>query len=322
MIPNRAKVDALRKQYPPGTRIKLGHMDDPYPVEPGTGGTVRFIDDIGSLGIEWDNGRSLSLIPGEDTFSIQHMQTLNFYMPMTVRILETDEWGEYLTDDPMPISDQEAVSYADLIREALLKERIPEEAERGLMLYRRENDSVKAKVQSFQFDVNVREGKLWGVAECVLREPLNAVEMDSLINEIIGQASDGLGESFEQRDLKTADGNIINASLWDSDKTWTIQTEQERFSPSELPEVCLSTLPSTGEIICIKRDESGYYPSEWETGNAEKNRKIVDYHNQRRGITPAQEEAMVGRSLFGWDTPAADPSCYEKLETTAPSMSL
>ena len=322
MIPNRAKVDALRKQYPPGTRIKLGHMDDPYPVEPGTGGTVRFIDDIGSLGIEWDNGRSLSLIPGEDTFSIQHMQTLNFYMPMTVRILETDEWGEYLTDDPMPISDQEAVSYADLIREALLKERIPEEAERGLMLYRRENDSVKAKVQSFQFDVNVREGKLWGVAECVLREPLNAVEMDSLINEIIGQASDGLGESFEQRDLKTADGNIINASLWDSDKTWTIQTEQERFSPSELPEVCLSTLPSTGEIICIKRDESGYYPSEWETGNAEKNRKIVDYHNQRRGLTPAQEEAMVGRSLFGWNTPAADPSCYEKLETTAPSMSL
>jgi len=322
MIPNRAKVDALRKQYPPGTRIKLGHMDDSYPVEPGTGGTVRFIDDIGSLGIEWDNGRSLSLIPGEDTFSIQHMQTLNFYMPMTVRILETDEWGEYLTDDPMPISDQEAVSYADLIREALLKERIPEEAERGLMLYHRENDSVKAKVQSFQFDVNVREGKLWGVAECVLREPLNAVEMDSLINEIIGQASDGLGESFEQRDLKTADGNIINASLWDSDKTWTIQTEQERFSPSELPEVCLSTLPSTGEIICIKRDESGYYPSEWETGNAEKNRKIVDYHNQRRGITPAQEEAMVGRSLFGWNTPAADPSCYEKLETTAPSMSL
>ena len=243
-------------------------------------------------------------------------------MPMTVRILETDECGEYLTDDPMPISDQEAVSYADLIREALLKERIPEEAERGLMLYHRENDSVKAKVQSFQFDVNVREGKLWGVAECVLREPLNAVEMDSLINEIIGQASDGLGESFEQRDLKTADGNIINASLWDSDKTWTIQTEQERFSPSEPPEVCLSTLPSTGEIICIKRDESGYYPSEWETGNAEKNRKIVDYHNQRRGITPAQEEAMVGRSLFGWNTPAADPSCYEKLETTAPSMSL
>ncbi len=319
---DKAKVDALRKQYPPGTRIKLENMDDPYPVEPGTGGTVRFIDDLGSLGIEWDNGRSLSLIPGEDTFSIQHLQTLNFYMPMTVRISETDEWGDYLTDDPMPISDQEAVAYADLIRDALLKERAPEEAERGLMLYHSDNDSLKAKVQSFQFDVNVREGKLWGVAECVLREPLNAVEMDTLINEITGQASDGLGEGFEQRDLKTTDGNIINASLWDSDKTWTIQTEPERFSPSELPEVCLSTLPSTGEIICIKRGESSYYPSEWETGNAEKNRQIVDYHNQRRGITPAQEQAMVGGSMFGWDTPAADPSRYEKLENSALSMSL
>lgn len=322
MIPNRAKVDALRKQYPPGTRIKLEHMDDPYPVEPGTGGTVRFIDDLGQVGVDFDNGRSLSLIPGEDSFSIQNLQNLNFYMPMTVRISETDEWGDYLTDDPVPISDQEAVAYADLIRDALLKERAPEEAELGLMLYHSDNDSLKAKVQSFQFDVDVREGKLWGVAECVLREPLNAVEMDTLINEITGQASDGLGEGFEQRDLKTTDGNIINASLWDSDKTWTIQTEQERFSPSELPEVCLSTLPSTGEIICIKRGESGYYPSEWETGNAEKNRQIVDYHNQRRGITPAQEEAMVGGSMFGWDTPAADPSRYEKPENSAPSMSL
>ena len=93
MIPNRAKVDALRKQYPPGTRIKLEHMDDPYPVEPGTGGTVRFIDDLGQVGVDFDNGRSLSLIPGKDTFSIQHLKTLNFYMPMTVTADRIDEWG-------------------------------------------------------------------------------------------------------------------------------------------------------------------------------------------------------------------------------------
>lgn len=87
------------------------------------------------------------------------------------------------------------------------------------MLYHREKDSLSAKVQSFQFDVEVREGKLWGVAECVLREPLNAAEMDALISEITGQASNGLEEGFEQRDLKTADGDIINASLWSADKT-------------------------------------------------------------------------------------------------------
>jgi len=134
-------------------------------------------------------------------------------------MLETNEWGDCLDEDPMPVSDWEAVSYAGLIREALLKKRTPEEAERDLMLYHREKDSLSAKVQSFQFDVEVREGKLWGVAECVLREPLNAAEMDALISEITGQASNGLEEGFEQRDLKTADGDIINASLWSADKT-------------------------------------------------------------------------------------------------------
>ncbi len=255
-------------------------------------------------------------------YMIQHLQNLNFYMPMTVNAERVDEWGDYINDEPERLTDLESIDYADIIRDAILKERMPEEAERGLMIYCDEDNSISAKVQSLRFDVDVRQGKLWGVAECELREPLNASEMSSLIDTIVGQAADGFGEGFEQRELKTPDNDMIYASLWSSDKTWTIQTEQERFSPSELPEVCLSTLPSTGEIICIKRGESGYYPSEWETGNAEKNREIVDYHNQRRGITPAQEEAMVGGSMFGWNTPAADPSRYEKLENSAPSMSL
>ena len=293
---DKARVDALRKQYPPGTRIKLEHMDDPYPVEPGTGGTVRFIDDLGHVGVDFDNGRSLSLIPGEDSFSIQHLQNLNFYMPMTVNAEWVDEWGDYINDEPEKLTDQESIVYADAIRDAILKERMPEESERGLMIYSNKDDSISVKVQSLRFDVDVRQGKLWGVAKCELREPLNASEMSNLIDAIVGQASDGFGEGFEQRGVKTPDNSMIYASLWSADKTWTIQTEQERFSPSELPEVCLSTLPSTGEIICIKRGESGYYPSEWETGNAEKNRQIVDYHNQRRGITPAQEEAMFRRA--------------------------
>ncbi len=322
MIFNKARVDALREQYPPGARIKLEHMSDPYPVEVGTGGTIRFIDDAGQIGVDWDNGRSLSLIPGEDTFSIQNLQNLNFYMPMTVTADRVDKWGGYVEDEPEQLTVQESIDYADIIRGAILKERMPEEAERGLMIYHNENDSLNAKVQSFRFDVDVRQGKLWGVAECELREPLNASEMSDLIEIIIGQASDGFGEGFEQRGLKTPGNDTVYASLWNNDKTWTIQTEQERFSPSELPEVCLSTLPSTGEIICIKRGESGYQPSSWETGNAEKNRRYADYTNSRRGITSAQEEAMLNGCILGWDTPAADPACYEKQEAVAPSMSL
>ena len=68
-FPSREQVESIRKNYPPGTRVMLNNMNDPYsPVESGTRGTVRYVDDSGQLGVAWDNGRSLSLIPGEDSF--------------------------------------------------------------------------------------------------------------------------------------------------------------------------------------------------------------------------------------------------------------
>ena len=59
----------LREAYPPGTRLELISMDDPYaPVPSGTRGTLRFIDDMGTLHMKWDNGRTLGIVPGEDSF--------------------------------------------------------------------------------------------------------------------------------------------------------------------------------------------------------------------------------------------------------------
>lgn len=46
----------------------LGMGNDPNPVESGTRGTVRVIDDIGTLHCDFDNGRSLGVVPGEDSF--------------------------------------------------------------------------------------------------------------------------------------------------------------------------------------------------------------------------------------------------------------
>ena len=68
-FPSRSQVEFTRSCYPPGMRIVLSRMNDPYaPVESGTRGTVRYVDDAGQIGVAWDNGRSLSLIPGEDSF--------------------------------------------------------------------------------------------------------------------------------------------------------------------------------------------------------------------------------------------------------------
>ena len=41
---------------------------DAYAVAPGTRGTVDHVDDMGSVHIKWDNGRTLAAIPGVDSF--------------------------------------------------------------------------------------------------------------------------------------------------------------------------------------------------------------------------------------------------------------
>ena len=58
-----------KAEDPPGTRVVLHHMEDPHsPVESGPRGTVKHVDDAGQLHMQWDNGRTLALVPGEDSF--------------------------------------------------------------------------------------------------------------------------------------------------------------------------------------------------------------------------------------------------------------
>lgn len=55
--------------YPPGTRIELACLCNEEPGMPvGLRGTVVGVDDQPALLINWDNGRTLSLLIGEDQF--------------------------------------------------------------------------------------------------------------------------------------------------------------------------------------------------------------------------------------------------------------
>lgn len=54
-----------------GKRIKMIFMEDPEPIEPGAMGTVIKLDGAGQIQVKWDNGRNLSVIPGEDRYEIE-----------------------------------------------------------------------------------------------------------------------------------------------------------------------------------------------------------------------------------------------------------
>lgn len=69
-IPTQDEIESKREQYE-GKRIELIEMpNDPHPVEPGTAGTCEMIDGMGQLIMKWDDGRTLSLIPGVDRFKV------------------------------------------------------------------------------------------------------------------------------------------------------------------------------------------------------------------------------------------------------------
>lgn len=63
---NREIVESIKEEYPKGTRIELLKMDNVQAPHIGTKGTVRGIDSLGSIMVNWDNGSTLSVVYGED----------------------------------------------------------------------------------------------------------------------------------------------------------------------------------------------------------------------------------------------------------------
>jgi hypothetical protein len=66
-FPSKAAVETRQIRYPKGARVELVSMNDPYRQMPsGLQGTVSFVDDTGTVFVDWDNGSSLGAVYGED----------------------------------------------------------------------------------------------------------------------------------------------------------------------------------------------------------------------------------------------------------------
>lgn len=230
---SKERLLAMRERHPAGTRITLQAMNDPYSrLRPGDTGTLVLIDDIGTYHVHWDNGSSLGLIPGEDSFSCQppEQHELKLWMPITADFVERVELGEDAAE-PVFLDGYFLGQYQGEIQEALEDYVDEEEQERGVMHWYREDDSVNRKVKRAFFNVELRGDQLWAVADCTIVGELSQEELSRLKHHLTGQAADGWGESFEQQEIPVEDGDLY-VHLWEP-RNWDIRTEAEMPEPKQ-----------------------------------------------------------------------------------------
>lgn len=66
----KEKLEALRKEYYEGARVRLNYIADFSAPPIGTEGTVWHVDDLGTIHVIWDNGQHLGVAYGEDSCSL------------------------------------------------------------------------------------------------------------------------------------------------------------------------------------------------------------------------------------------------------------
>lgn len=59
---NTLNKEELLNKYPVGAKVKLMFMDDPYAPPVGSIGTVKGVDDLGSILVQWEKHGRLSIL--------------------------------------------------------------------------------------------------------------------------------------------------------------------------------------------------------------------------------------------------------------------
>ena len=65
-FPSKETIEALRREYPVGTLVKLVEMYDAFAPPVGTKGRVTCIDDVGTVFVAWQTGSGLGVAYGKD----------------------------------------------------------------------------------------------------------------------------------------------------------------------------------------------------------------------------------------------------------------
>ena len=256
-FPSREQVEFIRKNYPPGTRVMLNNMNDPYsPVESGTSGTVRYVDDAGTLAVTWDNGRSLSLIPGEDSFRKLTQQEIAQEQGMkmggdgavSIRLISTEQLRRMGDQEGLVLQGcgGDPQEWVDGINEILAQEGILKKGAGFEEAYTFRHDGLTCMLFPFKENMELDMGKLaiWRLASYstfggtwlsdyvpnrlggFIQEQKTAPERikpdcpligeDGNIFRIMGIASETLRENGMQEQAEEMRGRIFQCQSYDS----------------------------------------------------------------------------------------------------------
>ena len=237
-------LDFLRNQFPAGSRIQTWELDDPRNTLE-EAGTLEHIDDSGRFHVRQSDGGECVLTLGEEMFSVHPPEStqLKLYMPLTASFYARNEWGDW-DETGEEWDGRTLLDYEDRILGFMVRNRVPEEAERGLMLWC-DKEFLDVKVRSAVFTAEARDGRLWGVAECQVVGQLSPEELTGLKDYLTGQAADGVGEGLEQQAIRV-DGGELYVHLWQSEG-WSIQTEGERFGQTQIQEPHDDVVPTDAQ---------------------------------------------------------------------------
>ena len=144
--------------------------------------------------------------------------SVDYYCPLTIQMMD-DDYADYFEVD-----NGYALSNEDVIRERLMAEQ--DEDLNDMAYYFDGNETAKDKLISAIWDVKEANGILYGVIHTYLTERFTPEEEKAWVDELIGQAADGFGEGFEQREIEIDDGYIC-VSFWNGSDDYFMENEDD-----------------------------------------------------------------------------------------------
>ena len=144
-------------------------------------------------------------------------ETETFYFPLSGVVFDEEDY-----EAENKVGNSFLVTHADEIQDAFC--RYTERDTKNMATYYEGSGCSKVLLADWNFEY--LNNQLYGKVEVQLTEPLTPEEKDCLKNWISGQNSDGLGEGFEQQDIKTEEGTLC-VSFWKPECDYFIYDQEE-----------------------------------------------------------------------------------------------